>query len=374
MAQRACRGVATCAIDLSRGAITIVRERAAKRLESRPSIRMSMMPRSARWIGWPRLLGWLAAAGVCLAGWEFAAGTAEVALRSVIPHAIPHAGPAGSPLEAQRLDPKLGDPGTTQVAGGSLDGHFTRFMPRGSHFSDPAAVAAPAAGEPGSARGCSHPRARRARRHRPVAQCVRPPFGSAARAHSHHRAAAVRRRPGHGVRTAGRARSRRAALRARHTLGSRRDRSALLSLDAGPGARARWGACPHDRNRLRRAHGDGAVDTAGALRAHRPALSTVRHAVLACRRSTSPTSRARAFTGRRCRGLRPLILLRLERAGRDQCRGGRAVRARVRQPEALLAAGSIASLAGWRWPFSDSRWQTCCGCSGSRSPSPRSAT
>ncbi len=95
---------------------------------------MSMMPRSARWIGWPRLLGWLAAAGVCLAGWEFAAGTAEVALRSVIPHAIPHAGPAGSPLEAQRLDPKLGDPGTTQVAGGSLDGYFTRFMPRGSHF------------------------------------------------------------------------------------------------------------------------------------------------------------------------------------------------------------------------------------------------
>jgi diguanylate cyclase (GGDEF)-like protein len=95
---------------------------------------MSVMPRSARWIGWPRLLGWLATAGVCLAGWEFAAGTAEVALRSVIPHAIPHAGPAGSPLEAQRLDPKLGDPGTTQVAGGSLDGHFTPFMPRGSHF------------------------------------------------------------------------------------------------------------------------------------------------------------------------------------------------------------------------------------------------
>lgn len=95
---------------------------------------MSVMPRSARWIGWPRLLGWLAAAGVCLAGWEFAAGTAEVALRSVIPHAIPHAGPAGSPLEAQRLDPKLGDPGATQVAGGSLDRYFTRFMPRGSHF------------------------------------------------------------------------------------------------------------------------------------------------------------------------------------------------------------------------------------------------
>jgi|HubBroStandDraft_1064217.scaffolds.fasta_scaffold15244_2 diguanylate cyclase (GGDEF)-like protein len=95
---------------------------------------MSAKVPGARWIGWPRLLGWLAAVGVCLAGWEFAAGTVGVALRSVIPHAIPHSGPAGSPLEAQRLDPKLGDPGATQVAGGSLDGYFTRFMPRGSHF------------------------------------------------------------------------------------------------------------------------------------------------------------------------------------------------------------------------------------------------
>jgi diguanylate cyclase (GGDEF)-like protein len=95
---------------------------------------MSAKVPGARWIGWPRLLAWLAAVGVCLAGWEFAAGTVGVALRSVIPHAIPHSGPAGSPLEAQRLDPKLGDPGATQVAGGSLDGYFTRFMPRGSHF------------------------------------------------------------------------------------------------------------------------------------------------------------------------------------------------------------------------------------------------
>jgi len=95
---------------------------------------MSAKVPGARWIGWPRLLAWLAAVGVCLAGWEFAAGTVGVALRSVIPHAIPHSGPAGSPLEAQRLDPKLGDPGAAQVAGGSLDGYFTRFMPRGSHF------------------------------------------------------------------------------------------------------------------------------------------------------------------------------------------------------------------------------------------------
>ncbi|HXO63843.1 MAG TPA: diguanylate cyclase [Steroidobacteraceae bacterium] len=95
---------------------------------------MSAKVPGARWIGWTRLLAWLAAVGVCLAGWEFAAGTVGVALRSVIPHAIPHSGPAGSPLEAQRLDPKLGDPGATQVAGGSLDGYFTRFMPRGSHF------------------------------------------------------------------------------------------------------------------------------------------------------------------------------------------------------------------------------------------------
>lgn len=92
------------------------------------------MPRSARWIGWPRLLGWLATAGMCLAGWEFAAGTAGVTLRTALPHAIPHSGPAGTPLEALALDPQLGDPAPVVVAGGSLDGHFGRFTPSGSHL------------------------------------------------------------------------------------------------------------------------------------------------------------------------------------------------------------------------------------------------
>jgi diguanylate cyclase (GGDEF)-like protein len=96
--------------------------------------------RSAGQIGWPRriggrpLIGGLAALGICLAAGELAAGPAGVSLRSALPHAIPHSGPAGSPLEAQVLDPQLGDLSPAVVAGGSLDAHFTPFNARGSHL------------------------------------------------------------------------------------------------------------------------------------------------------------------------------------------------------------------------------------------------
>jgi diguanylate cyclase (GGDEF)-like protein len=96
--------------------------------------------RSAPRIGWPRLLGWralaggLAAVGICLAAGGLAAGPAGATLRGALPHAIPHSGPAGTRLEAQALDPQLGDPAPAVVAGGSLDGQFTAFTPRGSHL------------------------------------------------------------------------------------------------------------------------------------------------------------------------------------------------------------------------------------------------
>jgi two-component system, sensor histidine kinase LadS len=95
--------------------------------------------RSARRIGWQKpvgwrpLVGWLAVLAIWLAGGDLAAGPSGVALRA-LPHAIPHSGPAGSPLEAQALDPQLGDPPPVAVAGGSLDGHFSPFMARRSHL------------------------------------------------------------------------------------------------------------------------------------------------------------------------------------------------------------------------------------------------
>lgn len=114
---------------------------------------------SAGRIGWPppggrrALIGWLAAAGVCLAAGDLAAGPASATLRSALPHAIPHSGPAGAPLQAQVLDPQSGDPAPATLAGGSLEGHFTPFSARGSHLQTqplwlrlpPATPAAPGA-------------------------------------------------------------------------------------------------------------------------------------------------------------------------------------------------------------------------------------
>ncbi|MGC1727933.1 MAG: diguanylate cyclase [Steroidobacteraceae bacterium] len=76
----------------------------------------------------------IAVVGICLVAGDLAAGQAGATLRSALPHAIPHSGPAGSPLEAQALDPQLGDPAAAVVAGGSLDAHFVPFIPSGSHL------------------------------------------------------------------------------------------------------------------------------------------------------------------------------------------------------------------------------------------------
>ncbi len=89
--------------------------------------------RRPQWTGWRPLLGGLAAVGICLAAGDLAAGAASATLRSALPHAIPHSGPAGSPLAAQVLDAQSGDPAPDVVAGGSLDGQFIPFTPRGSH-------------------------------------------------------------------------------------------------------------------------------------------------------------------------------------------------------------------------------------------------
>ena len=120
-------------------------------------------------------------------------------------------------------------------------------------------------------------------------------------------------------------------------------------------------------HRLRCAHGDGAVDAAGALRAHRPALSAVRHAVFACRRSTSPTSPARAFTGRCCRGHGRCP----PTPGTCRSRSARAAAALFVREFANLRLFSPRVYRAFGWlalAFSGSPRRTCCGCSGSRSP------
>src|SRR5262249_35820380 len=131
---------------------------------------------------------------------------------------------------------------------------------------------------------------------------------------------------------------RRAALRPRHPCRALDHRPALLDLDPRAHPARGAGARAHDRPRLRGADGDGALDTAGALRAHRPALPALRHAVLAAGavprlllRPGVPLAGAVAAAA--------ALLVRLERAGGDLGRGGGALRARVRQPAAVLAQG-----------------------------------
>jgi diguanylate cyclase (GGDEF)-like protein len=96
-------------------------------------VRSSRRGSRPRLVGWRALTASLVAVGTCLAGGDLAAGPAGATLRRALPHAIPHSGPAGSPLQAQALDPGLGDPAPALVAGGSLDAHFSAFVARGSH-------------------------------------------------------------------------------------------------------------------------------------------------------------------------------------------------------------------------------------------------
>jgi len=75
-------------------------------------------------------VGWLLAAA---AGAAMAQSTERLLVPDLPPIAenIP---PSGSRLEVQVLDAALGDPPAVAVTGGSLEGHFGRFEPRGSHF------------------------------------------------------------------------------------------------------------------------------------------------------------------------------------------------------------------------------------------------
>ena len=79
--------------------------------------------------------GWILGVAACVAGAPGAvwASTVPAALR-----AVPHVGPAGTPLEARVLDAALGDAPAASVTDGQLDARFTPFVAEDSH-----AVAAP---------------------------------------------------------------------------------------------------------------------------------------------------------------------------------------------------------------------------------------
>src|SRR5215469_9927277 len=78
---------------------------------------------------------WVFAVAACLAGVSGGAWAGDVpaALR-----AVPHAGPAGTPLEVKVLDGAPGDAPEAAVTNGSLDARFTLFVAQGSY-----ALAAP---------------------------------------------------------------------------------------------------------------------------------------------------------------------------------------------------------------------------------------
>ena len=186
------------------------------------------------------------------------------------------------------------------------------------------------------ARG-GQPGAARPLRHRPAGRGVRPAGRAERAAEPGDRGAAVRRRPGHRLRPAAGARCGRAPLRPGRPHRARHHRPALLDLDAGADAARGAGPRAHRGAGLRGAHGHGAVDAPGALRAHRPALSPVRHAVLAA--GAVPRVLLRAGLPLAAAVARPAgVLVRVERAGGDLGRRRRAVRARVRQPAPVLAA------------------------------------
>ena len=67
-------------------------------------------------------LRWLLGLAVCLAGGPAAAGSAPSAATAF-----------QAPLQVEVLDPTVPEPTAAEVTGGSLDGHFRPFSPRGSH-------------------------------------------------------------------------------------------------------------------------------------------------------------------------------------------------------------------------------------------------
>jgi len=79
------------------------------------------------------LIGWFLGVAVFLPGAGLAAGDIAASQLGAQPAGAPQTRPAGTPLEATVLDEALGDPDVTAVTGGSLDGHFRRFLARGSH-------------------------------------------------------------------------------------------------------------------------------------------------------------------------------------------------------------------------------------------------
>jgi len=74
--------------------------------------------------------GWILALAAGLAGTPggLRADSVPAAL-----HAVPHAGPSGTPLETKVLDAAVGDPPAAAVTDGSLDARFMPFVARGSH-------------------------------------------------------------------------------------------------------------------------------------------------------------------------------------------------------------------------------------------------
>jgi diguanylate cyclase (GGDEF)-like protein len=87
---------------------------------------------------------WLLGLAVCLAGGPAAAGSAPSAATAF-----------QAPLQVEVLDPTVPEPAAAEVTGGSLDGHFRPFSPRGSHrikttlwFRLPPLDPAPEAGTP----------------------------------------------------------------------------------------------------------------------------------------------------------------------------------------------------------------------------------
>ena len=67
-------------------------------------------------------LRWLLGLAVCLAGGPATAGSAPSAATAF-----------QAPLQVEVLDPTVPEPTAAEVTGGSLDGHFRPFSPRGSH-------------------------------------------------------------------------------------------------------------------------------------------------------------------------------------------------------------------------------------------------